>query len=116
MLTGSGVGVGAISITGGPAGTVGVAGSGGLPNPGSLGGFIPGFAGRNFGDLVENEAEFREWVLDGESSRLAANPLLRYFWRRQQISMPAYRERLAPEEIDSLWKWVLSLQEPLAGS
>ena len=94
----------------------GVAGSGGLPNPGSLGGFIPGFVGRNFGDLVESEAEFREWVLDGESSRLAANPVLRYFWRSQKISMPAYRERLAPEEIDSLWQWVLSLREPLADS
>ncbi len=89
----------------------GVEGSGGLPNPGSLGGFIPGFVGRNFSDLVESEAEFREWVLDGESSRLAVNPLLRYFWRRQQISMPAYRERLAPAEVDSLWRWVAWLRD-----
>ena len=30
-------------------------GSGGLPNPGSLGGFVPGFLGRNFVDLVADE-------------------------------------------------------------
>lgn len=89
----------------------GVEASGGLPNPGSLGDFIPGFVGKNFGDLVKSEAEFREWVLDGESSRLAANPLLRFFWRRQQISMPAYRGRLTPGEVDDLWQWVVSLRD-----
>ncbi len=89
----------------------GVEGSGGLPNPGSLGGFIPGFLGRNFDDLVQDQAEFREWVLDGKNSRLAANPLLRFFWRRQQISMPAYRQRLTSSEVDSLWQWVASIRD-----
>ncbi len=89
----------------------GVEGSGGLPNPGSLGGFIPGFLGGNFDDMVLDENEFREWVLDGESARLARNPLLRFVWRRQEISMPAYREELAPGEVDELWTWVVSLRE-----
>jgi len=88
----------------------GVEGSGGLPNPGSLGGFIPGFAGRNFDDLVADEDEFREWVLDGTSSRLAANPLIRTFWRRQQISMPSYREELDDAEVEALWRWVTAVR------
>lgn len=88
----------------------GVEGSGGLPNPGSLGGFIPGFAGRNFPDLVEDEEEFREWVRTGTSERLEANPVVRWFWSRQQISMPAYREALTHEELEQLWAWVQAVR------
>lgn len=88
----------------------GVEGSGGLPNPGSVGGFIPGFAGRNFQHMVRDEAEFREWVLEGTSSRLAANPALRFFWRRQTIAMPAYREELGETEVKALWTWVQAVR------
>ncbi len=92
----------------------GVEGSGGLANPGSLGGFVPGFLGRNFDDLVAGEEEFREWVLDGTSSRLAANPVVRFFWRRQRIAMPAYREELDEAEVAELWRWVEALRSDLA--
>ncbi len=88
----------------------GVEGSGGLPNPGSLGGFIPGFVGRNFTDLVRDEAEFREWVRDGTSSRLAENMVAGFFWRRQQLAMPAYGEALDDEQLDALWAWVQALR------
>ncbi len=84
----------------------GVEGSGGLPNPGSLGGFVPGFLGGNFTDLVRDESEFREWVADGTSRRLEANPLLRFFWRRQRLSMPAYGDRLSEEQIREIWVWI----------
>jgi len=89
----------------------GVEGSGGLPNPGSLGGFIPGFSGGNFSDMVRNEEEFRQWVLEGTNSRLASNPLIRFFWRRQKISMPAYREEMEAGEVEKLWLWVKSVRE-----
>lgn len=88
----------------------GIEGSGGLPNPGSLGGFIPGFAGRNFPDLVADEEEFREWIRTGTSRRLERNPIVRWHWRRQQISMPAYRDALTDQELDRLWVWVGSLR------
>jgi len=87
----------------------GVEGSGGLANPGSLGGFIPGFAGRNFADLVQDEAEFRTWVLEGTSTRLAAKAWVQYFWQRQEISMPAYEGELSDEEVGQLWAWVQAL-------
>ena len=88
----------------------GVEGSGGLANPGSLGGFVPGFLGGNFADMVRDEAEFREWVVDGTSRRLEANPLVRFFLRRQRLSMPAYRETLSDEEIGRIWQWVVEMR------
>lgn len=84
----------------------GVEGSGGLPNPGSLGGFIPGFLGANFTDMVRDRHEFREWVVEGTSSRLASIPAVPFFWRRQTVSMPAYGDRLSDEEIGRIWDWV----------
>lgn len=84
----------------------GVEGSGGLANPGSLGGFVPGFLGANFNEMVRDEEEFREWVVEGTISRLEANLLVRFFLRRQRISMPAYGELLSDEEIGQLWQWV----------
>ncbi len=89
----------------------GVEGAGGLPNPGSLGGFVPGFAGGNFTDLVQDEAEFSEWVLDGTSSRLEANPIVRFFWRRQRLAMPAYRGALDDSQVGELWRWVQAVRD-----
>lgn len=90
----------------------GVEGAGGVANPGSLGGFIPGFRGSNFVDLVQDEAEFREWVLDGTSSRLGELSVARFFWRAQALQMPAYRQRLGEEEISRLWSWVQAIRAP----
>ena len=88
----------------------GVEGSGGLANPGSLGGFVPGFLGGNFPDMVRDEAEFREWIVDGRSRRLEANPAVRFFLARQTISMPAYGEALSDEEIDQIWRWIAEMR------
>lgn len=88
----------------------GVEGSGGLANPGSLGGFVPGFLGGNFPDMVRDEAEFREWIVEGRSRRLEANPAVRFFLERQRISMPAYGEALSDEEIGQIWRWVEELR------
>jgi len=84
----------------------GLEGAGGLPNPGSLAGFIPGFLGDNFTDLVESRSEFEEWIRTGTLDRLAGNPLIRRAWRRQALTMPAYRESLSEQELDALWTWV----------
>jgi len=88
----------------------GIEASGGLANPGSLGGFVPGFLGGNFADMVRDEKEFREWIVDGRSSRLERNPLVRFFLQRQRISMPAYGEMLSDEEIGWIWEWVVEMR------
>jgi cytochrome c553 len=90
-------------------------GAGGLPNPGSLGGFIPGFLGRNFEDLVSDETEFREWVRTGTLERLEKKVWVRHFWQRQAIAMPAYGEALDDEELAQLWTWIQAVREDLAG-
>lgn len=92
----------------------GAAGSGGLPNPGSLTGFIPGWYGADFADLVHHRAEFDEWLREGSLERLRASPLAAFFLRRQRIAMPAYRE-LAPAELDDLWAYVGWLAETGGG-
>lgn len=89
----------------------GLEGAGGLPNPGSIGGFVPGFLGRNFADLVESREEFEEWVRTGRLERLAANPVVAWFWRRQALSMPAYGESLSDEEIGELWSWIRAVRQ-----
>jgi mono/diheme cytochrome c family protein len=89
----------------------GVEGAGGVPNPGSLGGVVPGFAGGNFPHLVRDEAEFREWVRTGSLRRLASQPLVARAWRRQRLQMPAYgEERLSDRELDQLWAWVQAVR------
>jgi mono/diheme cytochrome c family protein len=90
----------------------GVEGAGGVANPGSLGGVVPGFAGGNFLHLVRDEAEFREWVRTGTLRRLAAQPLVARAWRRQRLQMPAYgADRLSDRELAQLWAWVRAVRD-----
>ncbi len=49
----------------------GPAGTGGVPNPGSDEGEVPAWDGGNAMMYVKNEAEIREWILDGLPARLA---------------------------------------------
>jgi mono/diheme cytochrome c family protein len=87
----------------------GPAGSGGLPNPGSLAGFIPGWYGPDFRDLVRDRDEFDSWVLRGRIPRLEANPVARWFVRRQRLAMPAYRD-LSADERSELWAYASWLE------
>lgn len=82
----------------------GAGASGGLPNPGSFTGFIPGWYGSDFRDLVRDRKEFDGWIQSGSIPRLAGNPLAANFIRRQRIKMPAYRDFSARER-DDLWAY-----------
>ncbi len=92
----------------------GPAGSGGLPNPGSFVGFIPGWYGADFRDLVKSREEFDLWVRKGAIPRIADHPIARFFIQRQRVSMPAYSESTA-KELDELWAYVQWLQETDGG-
>lgn len=76
------------------------------PNPGSLKGYVPSWDGDDFAELVRDRAEFDQWVTDGISRRLEANPLARYLLRRARLRMPAYRRFLRPGDLDTLWAYV----------
>ncbi len=81
-------------------------GIGGQPNPGSLKGYIPGFVGRDFGELVRSEDELSAWIRDGGIARLRENPVARRFLDRQRIQMPAYGRFLSAPEIADLAAYV----------
>jgi mono/diheme cytochrome c family protein len=84
----------------------GALGSGGLPNPGSLKGYIPGFAGPDFAELVRDDDELRGWIAEGGIPRLRDDSVASFFLERQRIQMPAYKQHLKPEEIDALVAYV----------
>ena len=89
----------------------GVGGAGGVSNPASLKGYVPGWLGRDYDDLVRDEKELREWILDGGSTRLARNSLARYFLTRQRLQMPPYRAAISPEETEAMVAYIRWLRE-----
>jgi cytochrome c551/c552 len=83
----------------------GPAGSGGLPNPGSFAGFVAGWYGPDFEDLVRSREEFDAWIRLGVIPRLQRHPVAARFLGRQRLQMLAYRE-LTAAELDDLWAYV----------
>ena len=51
------------------------------PNPGSLKGYVPAWDGADFPELVQDRAEFGEWIERGVSRRFETNPLARFLRR-----------------------------------
>jgi mono/diheme cytochrome c family protein len=86
-------------------------GRGALDNPGSLKGYVPGWDGPDYADLVRSEDEAREWILDGRPRRLLDSRLARFFLERQKVLMPAYRPHLADAEVDALLAYIRWLRQ-----
>lgn len=80
----------------------GPGGRGGVPNPNTDGGEIPGWDGATAELYLESAAEIREWILDGSPGRLreALKPVAEA--DRPLIAMPAYRGHLSDSELDDL--------------
>jgi mono/diheme cytochrome c family protein len=89
----------------------GPSGMGRLPNPGSFKGYIPGWDGPDFRELVRDERELEEWILEGISRRFRSNPAAQFFLKRQAIKMPAYRGHLTDEELEALKAYIRWVQE-----
>jgi mono/diheme cytochrome c family protein len=84
-------------------------GAGGVPNPGSFKGYIPGFWGPDYDELVRTDDELREWIAEGEIARITAHPIGGWFFRRQAAKMPGYGRFLSPEDIAAIGaylKWI----------
>jgi mono/diheme cytochrome c family protein len=92
----------------------GPAASGGLPNPRSFTGAVPGWYGPAFKDLVQDRNEFDEWILEGNIKRLTRSRLANYFLRRQKLSMPSYPD-LSPQQLDDLWSYTQWLEATEGG-
>ena len=84
----------------------GVAGSGGVLNPGSLKGYVPGWLGEDYTDLVRDDRELRQWILEGGIDRFAQARVARFFLTRQRLQMPPYKDALAPGDVDAIGAYI----------
>lgn len=94
----------------------GVGGSGGVPNPKSFTGTVPGWIGPDFLDLTRNRKEFGEWVMDGRCTRVKQNRAASFFLDRATLQMPSFRGILAEQDVDNLWAYLLWLRSKDAPS
>jgi mono/diheme cytochrome c family protein len=91
-------------------------GQGGVENPRSLKGYIPGFYGRDFAILTDgaDRDRVREWIRDGvpealvESGFMAVKPA-KWILQRQAVAMPAFGEFMTAEQIEVLVDYCLEL-------
>ena len=81
-------------------------GRGTMPNVRAFKGYIPAWDGADFPELARDDAEIREWILDGRPRRLQENRLARWFFDRQAIQMPAYRGHLTDVEVGQLVSYI----------
>ncbi len=81
-------------------------GGGSLPNPGSLKGYIPGWWGSDYRELVRSDEELRDWILSGGIKRLRDSRIAQYFIHRQRVYMPAYRDFITDQELDAVMQYV----------
>jgi mono/diheme cytochrome c family protein len=86
-------------------------GRGAMDNPGSFKGYVPGWDGPDYAELVRSDEEAREWILEGRLRRLTENRLARLFLDRQRISMPAYRLHLTTADVDGLLAYIRWLRQ-----
>lgn len=93
-------------------------GQGGIENPGSLKGYIPGFFGTDFTALTRNgdHRDLHEWIENGVSDFFINQGFAgfypgRFFNERQAIKMPAYKDLLTKAEITLLVDYLLELLE-----
>jgi mono/diheme cytochrome c family protein len=84
-------------------------GAGGSKNPGSFKGYIPGWWGADFRELVRDDDELRGWIRDGQIPRLRDNPMANHFIQRQRIAMPAFKNVITEQQLQALThylRWV----------
>ena len=80
----------------------GANGAGGVKNPGSKDGEVPGFSGGTPMMWVKNEDELREYILDGAPARKRADPQYRQQIASQLLAMPAFRGFVGARDVDDL--------------
>ncbi len=84
----------------------GVGGSGGVLNPKSFTGTVPGWVGPDFVELVWSQREFREWVIIGRSDRMMTNRGASFFLDRASLQMPSFKGTLTDQDVENIWAYV----------
>lgn len=93
-------------------------GLGGVVNPRSLKGYIPGWFGSDFDELTNggDRETVAEWIEHGTSASITGKSLgrgvlARYYGERQSTKMPSFRRRIPAEDRAQLVGYVLLLRE-----
>lgn len=91
-------------------------GQGGVANPASFKGYIPGFQGKDFLKLTDQGArsEILHWIDHGRGQAIESGLLggiARKYFNEQAIPMPGYRDQLTPAEKDLLADFLLLLNK-----
>ena len=91
-------------------------GQGGVANPGSLKGYVPGFFGRDYDVLTRggDPEVVRQWIRDGVPHFFRGGigrlrPAL-WFTERQQVKMPAYAQSLRHGQVEALVAYLTVLR------
>jgi mono/diheme cytochrome c family protein len=89
-------------------------GQGGVANPDSLKGYIPGFFGKDFRALTANgdRGEVLYWIDHGRGQAIESGPLgrvARYYFESQATKMPGYRDQMSAVEKELLADYLLLL-------
>lgn len=84
----------------------GPSGRGGIRNPGSFKGIIPGWDDPGLADLTRNGSETEEWIRTGTLKRLEANGIAHHFLHAQRVQMPAYDTLLSEERIGDIGRFI----------
>jgi hypothetical protein len=77
-----------------------------VSKPGSFKGYVPGFWGADYDELVRDDGELRAWIADGRIDRIAEHPIGGRFFRGQAVKMPAYGRFVSAEDVDALAAFV----------
>jgi len=85
----------------------GVLGAGGVPNPGSLTGRIPGWLGNTFRRTLEEDGRLRQVILQGSPQARVPVPGV----PGSLLAMPAWGERLDSVEVEILVRYLRWLHE-----
>ncbi len=91
-------------------------GQGGIANPDSFKGYIPGFFGKDFRELTANgdRAEVLHWIDHGRGLAIESGPLgriARHYFEGQATKMPGYRDQLTAVEKELLADYLLLLDK-----
>jgi mono/diheme cytochrome c family protein len=89
----------------------GISGSGGVLNHGSLKGYVPGWLGPDYPELVRSEEELQQWILEGGTERLNQARLARFFINRQRVKMPAYRTAMTEDDTRAIGAYIRLLRK-----
>lgn len=83
----------------------------GMANPGHGLEEVPALAGGLVAVYARDEAELREWILDGSPRRIRDDPEQWKLRERAIVQMPAWRQHLSSDELEALVAYVKAVSD-----